>query len=205
MFNPLKDHTSIVLTDLRIKKSFDPGRNYIDPYLIAIVTDKKDGVLRMSSKRFDFPNVKVYERIITSDSTFSLYGPGNPGEFVTTTLMLMESDSDIRIVGQQLDDLISGTAEEVGAVAALSGNPSAIAITALAQKILQGVAKVLQQNKDDQICFVYDTWFQGELPPYGINQYKIHSSSVADVTLRVSPLLVGGQQGWMTFAQAEVK
>jgi hypothetical protein len=200
MFNAQKDNIAIFLTHLRILKPFNIVSQYLNPYIIAIVTDKADGKLKMSYRYFDFPNSKVYQSIIKAESSVLVYGPNNPGEFVTLNLMLMDSDANIRLAGQDLDSLMNQAANKIDIVAALSANPAVPVITSLAEEIFKFVAAEMKKNNDDPIMFIYDSWLQGLTPPYGINQYKLHSGPAAELTLSVYPIAENPQNKWTSFS-----
>ncbi|MCE0825439.1 hypothetical protein LVQ78_05245 [Buttiauxella sp. A2-C2_NF] len=198
MFNRLEDKISIYLTHLRILKSFDFARNTLEPFLIAIITDKQNGQLRMTHRVFNFPNSIVNQLIVNSDTSICLYGPENPGEFVTANLMLIESDADIRTVGQEIETFINNESGKKELVEKLITNPTIQVITSLAEGILSGIALLMKHNSDDPIMFIYDTWEQGKNPPYGTNQFKLHSNRAAEMTLSVYPTPKLAQQKWTT-------
>lgn len=198
MFNPLEDKISIYLTHLRILKHFDFGKDVLDPYIIAIITDKQNGQLRMTHSVFSFPNSIVNKLIVNSDNSICLYGPENPGELVTINLMLIDSDEDIRIVGQKIETFINNESGKKELVEKLITNPTTQVITSLAEGILKGVALLMKNDKDDPIMFIYDTWEQGKNPPYGINNFKLHSNRAAEMTLSVYPTPKLVQQKWTT-------
>lgn len=202
MFNPETDQIAVFMTTLRIRKAFDIG-NRVDPYIIVIATDKNNGTVRMNANHFAFPNTQVYQQIIKPDNALMIYGPDNPGEFLTLSIMLMDSDSDIQKTGEQLEEAINTMAKTANVIARLTANPTAMVATMLAEEVLLGVAKVIQQNKDDPIMFVHDSWLQGLTPPYGINQYKLHASDTAEISLRVSPIAKYLQQNWLNLANIE--
>lgn len=204
MFNPLEDNIAVFMTTLRIRKPFDFG-NHLEPYIVVIATDKKDNAIRMNVSHFAFPGAKIYQQIITPDNAILLYGPANPGEFLTLSIMLLDSDADIQNAGKQLEAAINTSAIAADVIARLTANPTAMVATTLAEEVLQGIAHIMQQNKDDPIMFVHDSWLQGLTPPYGINQYKLHASDSAEISLRVSPILKQSQQNVMTIAHIEVE
>lgn len=204
MFDPLEDNIAVFITTLRIRKPFDFG-SHLDPYIVVIATDKKDNAVRMNVSHFAFPGAKLYQQIITPDNAVLLYGPENPGEFLTLSIMLLESDTDIQNAGKQLEAAINASAISANVIARLTANPTAMVATALAADVLRGIAHTMQQNKDDPIMFVHDSWLQGLTPPYGINQYKLHSSDNAEISLRVSPIMKQSQQNKVTIAHIEVE
>lgn len=203
MFNPLEDNIAVFMTTLRIRKPFDFG-NHLDPYIVVIATDKKDYTIRMNVSHFVFPGAKVYQQIISPDNAILLYGPENPGEFLTLSIMLLDSDENIQNAGKQLEAAINTSAIAAKVIARLTANPTAMVAVALAEEVLQGIAHAMQQNNDDPIMFVHDSWLQGLTPPYGINQYKLHASDNAEISLRVSPITKQSQQNIVTIAHIEV-
>ncbi|MBP2198793.1 hypothetical protein [Pantoea cypripedii] len=203
MFIPEEDKIAVFMTTLRVRKSFDIG-NRLDPYIIVIATDKNNGVIRMSANHFAFPGSQVYQQIINPDNALLLYGPENPGEFLTLSIMLMDADTDIQNAGKKLEEVINSTATTADVIAKLTANPTVTVATMLAEQVLRGVAEIMRKNEDDPIMFVHDSWLQGLTPPYGINQYKLHASDAAEISLRVSPVSKKPQLNWLEIANVAV-
>jgi hypothetical protein len=78
------------------------------------------------------------------------------GEFLTLSIMLLDSDADIQDAGKQLE-VINTSATAANVIARLTANPTAMVATALAEEVLRGIANIMQQNKDDPIMFVHDS------------------------------------------------
>ncbi|MNY29070.1 hypothetical protein D3C86_1630910 [compost metagenome] len=93
-----------------------------------------------------------------------------------------------------MEEVINTSATAADVITRLTANPTVMVATILAEEVLQGIAQIMQQNKDDPIMFVHDSWLQGLTPPYGINQYKLHASDSAEISLRVSPIMRQPQQ-----------
>jgi hypothetical protein len=80
--------------------------------------------------------VKVYELAVVPDNAILLYGPENPGDFVTLNLALMESDADIRMAGENLDAFISDAANKTQASTLLAANPTVSVAIKVAEEML---------------------------------------------------------------------
>ena len=122
-----------------------------------------------------------------------------PFDFCNHLDPYMDSDADIQNAGKQLEAAINTSAIAASVVA-----PTAMVATSLAEEVLQGIAHGMQQNKDAPNMFVHDSWLQGLTPPYGINQYKLHASDSAEISLRVSPIMKQSKQNVVTIAHIEV-
>jgi hypothetical protein len=80
-----------------------------------------------------------------------LYGPANPGEFVAMSVLIMESDRDIRKLGDELDKLVKSKAVDLGLKAILAANPGSGAVLGVLKEMTQYIAGALKNNKDDEL------------------------------------------------------
>jgi hypothetical protein len=133
--------------------------------------------------------VKVYELAVVPDNAILLYGPENPGDFVTLNLALMESDADIRMAGENLDAFISDAANKTQASTLLAANPTVSVAIKVAEEMLALIARKMMKNDDDKVMLIHDSWLRDSPIPYDINHHKIHANDFAEMTLRVMPMI----------------
>jgi len=61
-----------------------------------------------------FPKVRKGATVRMLGDGHLLYGPANPGEFVAMSVLIMESDRDLRTLGDELDKIVKSKAVDLG-------------------------------------------------------------------------------------------
>jgi hypothetical protein len=124
-----------------------------------------------------------------------LYGPANPGLFVALSVLVMESDSDLRALGQQLTDLVKSKAVELGVNAVLAANPGHAAVLGVLKELTQHVAGSLKNNRDDEL-YRTDGVFLRDLPnPYHVDREYTFGNEWAEVAIKIIALETPNGEG----------
>ncbi|MCT4706401.1 hypothetical protein MUA03_10855 [Enterobacteriaceae bacterium H16N7] len=189
-FDPACDNIAIVLSALKLRKSSDGLDKYNEPYIVVLAMDEHDaGNTRLAYQLKEFHNVKAYEQIILAGDGVMLYGPANPGSFVTLSVMVMESDEDFKAVGAQIDSVITRLNAGLPTTNVAKMQPGVAAAEMILQTALGELADVLSGNKDDYLLTVSGTWLRDTPTPYKIGSFSTHHNDFAEATLKVVPLI----------------
>lgn len=189
-FDPSNDNIAIVLSALKLRQTSDGLDPYNEPYLIVLAMDENDaGQARLSYHLQEFHNVREYQPMVPAGEGVMLYGPANPGAFVTLTVALMESDEDIREAGAQIQALITRVNADLQTTNLSKILPGVAAAEAFLHAVLGEVAGVLVENRDDYLLTISGTWLRDTPTPYKIGSFTTHHNDFAEATLKVVPLV----------------
>lgn len=191
-FDPQCDNIAIVLSALKLRQSADFMDSYSEPYVMVVGMDETsaDGA-RFHSQLNAFSNVRAYQPLVAAGEGLLLYGPANPGAFVTLSVAIMESDAEIRQAGQDLQAWVSQAAQHIGVASLLATNPGATTARSLVEQLLGRIASRMRDNQDDNLLTVSGCWFRDRPVPYNINSFSVHHNDFAEATLKVIPLPPG--------------
>lgn len=191
-FDPQRDCIAIVLSALKLRQSADGLDRYSEPYVMVVgLEDTAGGETRFHCQLNAYSNVRAYQPLVAAGEGILLYGPANPGAFVTLSVAIMESDADIRQAGQSLAAWVSQAAERVGAFSLLAAQPGAVTARAVVEEVLGLVAKRMGDNQDDTLLTINGCWFRDRPVPYNIDSFSVHNNDFAEATLKVIPLAAG--------------
>ena len=124
-----------------------------------------------------------------------IYGPKQPGEFVAVSILIMESDRDIREIGTQVEEIVKSKAVDLGIKAIVATNPGAAATLGILKELTQIIAGLLKNNKDDELYRVEGTFLRDYMVPYHINRSYEVSNNYVNMNLNVLPLTGANGQG----------
>jgi len=99
MFDPHQDKIAITVPKFEFLKNSEGFlmQPYNEPYILSFAVDSSG----RSEPRLDF-NFEPFYKVRPGDTVkmlgdgLLLYGPRNPGEFVALSVLVMESDEDVR-------------------------------------------------------------------------------------------------------------
>lgn len=187
-FNPDLDDVAITLTYLRLIKSSEAFIDkYSEPYLLSLAIDSsEDSTPAILYNYLPFPKVRAGGSVAIMGDGLLLYGPRKPGEFITLTVMFMESDRDVRNMGQTLNDIISSKAAELSIGAIVSANPGSAAMVAIIKELALYVSGALKKNGDDELFKIEGSFLKAHFPPYHINHvYEFKNDYIgANINIR---------------------
>ena len=118
-----------------------------------------------------------------------VYGPENPGGFLVFDILVMESDSDVRAVGDRIRSIMNSKEVKSTILPLISVNPS----MAVAMEVLSAtsnlIGKILQENKDDQLMRVHGTLMRDVMGtnalPFNVGQIIPDKNDFANVEFEV--------------------
>ena len=158
-------------------------RRYSEPYIVSIAMDQhgfKDALqVQLSSK--PFPKVARGETINLRGVGHLVYGPANPGEFLSVSILVMESDQGLRNVGQRVREAVT----KVGKALVAAGNPGAGFTGNLVNAF---VDEVLTHNKDDELLRAAGSFLQGTPIPYNVGDRYTDENQYVSIEWDVTPL-----------------
>jgi hypothetical protein len=170
-FDPFADKIAIVINSFELKKNPDWPFRYSEPYIVSMAIDQ--GGANNPSIDFNilpFPKVRKDDNITFDGQGHLLYGPANPGEFVAYTILFMESDSDIRNLGQDIEEIIKSEALQLGMKELLTANPTFSTSAMLLLKLSEVIASGMKKNKDDELYRRNGTLLRDVDPPFDISK-----------------------------------
>lgn len=170
-FNKHKDSIAITIPHFEMKKSADIFGGVSEPYIISIAIDEAGLSVPASNVHFNtfaFPNVKKLQQVKFGGVGRMIYGPQNPGKFVSYCILFMESDSDMRQVGENLEEIFASPAAKVVTNALAIANPTYAVVSNVVAQLGILVGKMMKKNKDDELFRVEGTLLRDTNPPYYI-------------------------------------
>jgi hypothetical protein len=200
-FNPSTDKIAITITEFTLKKSADGifGK-YNEPYIVSLAIDEHGANNpKIDFNIMPFPKVAVGGKVKMLGDGHLLYGPKNPGQFVALSVLIMESDSDMRELGGRIAEIVGSKAVELGVGAIVSANPGSAAILGILKELTQLVAGELTQNKDDELFRIEGTFLRDHQVPYHVNRaYTGLGNDYIDLTMQIIPLENSNGEGPVT-------
>jgi hypothetical protein len=196
-FDRKKDKIAIVVKQFQLLKKADSFlQKYSEPYIVSMAIDQ-DGA---NSPAIDFnilpfPNVRKGDIIDFDGQGHLIYGPANPGEFVAYSILFMESDKDIRQVGETVQKIVKSSAVNIGAKAILKAVPTFGTAISLLREITSLVSKLMQENKDDELYRRNGTLLRDVTPPYDVLRTYTGQNDFIKSQVSVIPLIVSNDLG----------
>jgi len=167
-FNPTTDKIAITIPKFTLKKNADPfifGK-YNEPYIVSLAVDEQGSANPVIDfNTMPFPKVKVGNTVSMLGDGHLLYGPKNPGQYVALSVLIMESDSDMRNLGGKIEEIVGSKAVELGIGAIIAANPGSAAILGILKELTQLVAGELKNNKDDELFRTEGTFLRDHPVP----------------------------------------
>jgi hypothetical protein len=169
---------------------------YSEPYIVSFAIDASNvGENTLSFNFMPFPKVHPGSTITMLGDGHLLYGPTNPGEFVALSLLLMESDKDMRETGDNIRQLVSGKAADLGLKAVMLANPGSAAIVSLLKELTAFTAGRLARDGDDELFRTEGSFLRDQPNPYHINRSYKQRNDFIELELRIISLDVPNGEG----------
>lgn len=167
-----------------------------EPYLVTLAIDS-DGA---SQKSLDFnfahyPQVRPKDTVEMLGNGHLVYGPKNPGSFVAVSVLVMESDHDMREFGDALTTVVKSKVADLGLSAILATNPGAMVLVNILKELTALIAQGLAKDKDDPLMRTSGVFLRDMLVPYEVNRKFTRSNEYVDLDLQVVPLKKSNGQG----------
>lgn len=199
-FDPKKSKIAITIPYLKLLARADPFQRYSEPYIVSLAVDEKDTKQKeLAFNLMPFPKVRKGGTVRMLGDGHLVYGPANPGSFVALSILIMESDRDIRRLGGEVDNLVKSKAADLGVKAVLAANPGSAAVLGILKEMIQHIAGALKNNKDDELFRTDGTFLRDTPNPYHVNREYTHGNEWVELSVRIIPLEASNGQG------AEVK
>ena len=193
-FNPNKDKIALMLKSFTIT-SKDAGigkkkRLYSEPYFVGLsLSESGFGAKQINFVTDAYPKTRKDDRREFLGNGMRVYGPENPGGFLVFDILVMESDSDVRAVGDRIRSIMNSKEVKGTILPLMSVNPS----MAVAMEVLSAtsnlIGKILQENKDDQLMRVHGTLMRDVMGtnalPFNVGQIIPDKNDFANVEFEV--------------------
>ncbi len=199
-FNPLKDNIAVVVKNFKLKKKSESFFDrYSEPYIISMAVDQ-NGVHNpaIDFNVMPFPHVRKGDTVSFDGQGHLIYGPANPKEFLVYSVLFMESDKDIRTVGERVESVVKSEAVKMGAKALLVANPTYATAVSLLQKFSELVAEEMKKNKDDELFRRNGTLLRDVTPPYDILRTYESENDFIKTNIGIIPLPASNNLGGQT-------
>ncbi len=109
---------------------------YNEPHIISFAIDRSGNANPEIDFNFmPFPKVRPNTTVTMLGDGHLIYGPRNPGDFVAISILIMESDSDMRKRGKLIKEVIKSKAADLGVKAIVAANPSSAAVVAILKEL----------------------------------------------------------------------
>lgn len=190
-FNPQQDAIAIAVPAFRVRRGTDGLARYTEPYLVSLAIDEAglanpEPVLHLNS--LYFPKVAKWTWVNFGGQGRLIYGPKNPGSFVSYSVLFMENDSDVRKLGEMVEKVIKSTEAQTILGTLTAANPTYQAATLVLTQLTALVAGMLKQNEDDELGRFEGTFFRDFTPPYNIGDQFTHQNDFITCPVKVIPL-----------------
>ncbi len=193
-FNPNKDKLALMLKSFTITVK-DEGigkkkRLYSEPYFVGLsISESGFGTQQINFVTDAYPKTRKDDRREFLGNGMRVYGPENPGAFLVFDILVMESDSDIRAVGESIRNIMNSKEIKSTILPLLAVNPS----MAVAKEVLTATAnlvgKILEDNKDDHLLRVHGTLMRDVMGsnslPFNVGQIISDKNDFASVEFEV--------------------
>ena len=196
-FDPKKDKIAITIPRFTLLKHVDGILDrYNEPYILSMAVDASGKANpKIDFNCMPFPKVAQGGTVTMLGDGHIVYGPKNPGEFVALSVLIMESDKDMRQFGKSIEEVVKSTAVDLGIKSLVAANPGAAAVLAILKELTQLVAGFLKNNQDDELFRTEGTFLRGHAVPYHIDRsYEIGNEFVA-LHLSIVPLKTHNGEG----------
>jgi hypothetical protein len=172
---------------------------YSEPYLVTVATDSKGVIQNALNFNFaEYLNVRRGGTINMIGNGHLVYGPDNPGDYVAISVLLMESNRDARVTGDEIASIVKSEAVEMGLIQKIADeamNPKLDVTLKLMNQLLGYVATRLQDSKDKYLFRTEGIFFKDTPVPYEVNRQFVTGNEFADITIQVIPLDTPNGQG----------
>lgn len=181
---------AITLPEFTLLKSADSFlERYSEPYIISFAIDKSEKASPEINFNFmPFPKVRKNTTVTMLGDGHLIYGPKNPGDFIAMSVIMMESDADMRERGEFIKKITKSKAANLGIKAVVAANPGSAAVVAMLKELTLFVASELAMNGDDEL-FKTEGAFLRDLPnPYHIDRSYKHRNDYVEVSIKIIAL-----------------
>ena len=191
-FDPGVDKIALMLQSFRLLKKTDNFR-YAEPYVVGFSVSGN----QRTEQPFEFvfqtyPNTRKGELKDFKGDGLRLYGPANPGEYLAFSILLMESDADVRETGRMIQEALDSKLLKDTLPALVMANPTAAIATQLLTEVTNIVSGIMSKNKDDELLRMSGTLFQNVIGtsylPYRIKENFKDQNHKAEIEVRVEAL-----------------
>ena len=195
-FDPNVDKIAIAIPRFTLHKHADGIRKYNEPYILSVAVDSHGlATPNIDFNFMSFPKIGRGGTVSMLGDGHIVYGPRQPGEFVAVSVVIMESDSDIRDVGTAAQSAVTSKAADLAMNSMLSARPGASGVLSMLKELIQLVVGSLKENKDDELFRCEGGFLRDITPAYHINRSHELGNDYISLALNVIPLRKHNQQG----------
>jgi hypothetical protein len=194
-FDPFKDKIAVMLRSFKIKKKVGMGdRKYSEPYFITIAIPQNKA-LAFQNVEFTtrhFPKIRRGAKTPFLGYGMQIYGPANPGEFLAFSVLVMESDQDVRKAGESLRAALDSDFAQTAFSTLGTINPSVAIATKLAEQLARLIAERMKKNEDDEVFLTSGALLRdvmdAENKAFHIQEMMFPSNDYVDLEIEVLPV-----------------
>ena len=196
-FNKNTSKIAITIPKLKLLKHVSrpfEGK-YNEPYIVSLSIDANHlagGVPKMNLNNLPFPMVDVGDEINMLGSGHLVYGPNNPGEYVGISILIMESNNDIRELGTQLSDILKSSFVSLGLAAILTANPGIAGALTVVKAAMEFIAAGMAKTGDEELFRIDGTYLRDIDPPYDIGKTDTGRNDYIELEVSSIPLESSG-------------
>jgi len=196
-FDPQSSKIAITVPRFKLLKHSDSVfERYNEPYIVSVAADSGGNAGPSLGFNFmEFPKVRVGGSVDMLGHGHLVYGPKNPGEFVAISILIMESDRDIREAARLAEAFVKSKAVELGMRAVMAANPGSGAVLGILKELVQFVAGELKNNRDDELFRTEGSFLRDSPNPYHVNRSYQQSNDYVELSLNIIPLETPNGEG----------
>ncbi len=189
-FDQNSDKIAVVIKEFTLKKLAETiFERHAEPYIVSVAIDASGAAnptIGFNVK--PFPNVRAGDKVSFDGQGHLIYGPKNPGEFLAYSILFMESDADIRTVGEKVEQVLKSQALSLGVKALLSANPTWALAATIMEKLMGEVAMQMKKNKDDELFRRNGTLLRDVEPAFDILRSYVSENEFIQCKTSIIPL-----------------
>lgn len=196
-FDPTSDTIALTIPKFTLLKNSDGFlQKYNEPYIVSVAIDESGTANPAIDFNFmQFPKVAKGGTVTMLGDGHIIYGPKQPGQFVAVSILVMESDRDIRDLGQKLETIVQSKAIELGIGLVTAANPGAAGVLGALKELTVLISGFLKENKDDELFRTEGTFLRDHPVPYHINRSYERENDYIRLSLNVLPLQAANGEG----------
>jgi len=193
-FDRTKDKIAVTIPKIKLRLSADgllPKSTWYDNeiYFVSVAVDAKGA----SQKQIEFghaywPAIRRFEECHMTGHGALVYGPKNPGEFVAYSILVMESDEDVRRTGARAKEALGIAGRVLDLASLLPAIKTYATALSVAKTIGEFVAGQMTKKEDDRLIKVEGVHLRDYGVPYNINRTFTHKSRWVEIHDKVLAL-----------------
>ncbi len=187
--NGATDNIAVTLSSLAIHDRGAGVARRGHPYVVSLAIDAHKAATPAFDLNFiPFPEMRPGQRVGMLGDGHVLYGPKDPGGFVSVLVLVMNSSLDMTYAGDSVRGALEDSAASLAAELMLAGNPVASLGAAFLGELAECLAGASGNVRDSEVCRFSGSFLQDGPSPYDVGREYGINNYVGSLGLRVVSL-----------------